>query len=100
MKSKHYAGAYYLLGYAVECALKACIAKQTKRYDFPDKHIAQKAYAHDPEQLLKVAGLEQDLKIEMSGNRYLEVNWAVVKDWRESCGYNANISAAEARDFY
>lgn len=100
LKSKHYAGAYYLLGYAVECALKACIAKQTKRYDFPDKHIAQKAYAHDPEQLLKVAGLEQDLKIEMSGNRYLEVNWAVVKDWRESCGYNANISAAEARDFY
>ena len=29
------AGAYYLMGYAVECALKACIAKQTKRYDFP-----------------------------------------------------------------
>ena len=27
-------GAYYLMGYAVECALKACIAKQTKRYDF------------------------------------------------------------------
>ena len=31
------AGAYYLMGYAVECALKACIAKQTKRYDFPPK---------------------------------------------------------------
>jgi len=27
--------AYYLAGYAVECALKACIAKQTKRHEFP-----------------------------------------------------------------
>jgi HEPN domain-containing protein len=26
-----YAGAYYLAGYAVECALKACIAKKTAR---------------------------------------------------------------------
>jgi HEPN domain-containing protein len=30
-------GAYYLAGYAVECALKACIAKGTRRYEFPDK---------------------------------------------------------------
>jgi len=28
-----YNGAYYLAGYAVECALKACIAKQTHRHD-------------------------------------------------------------------
>jgi hypothetical protein len=32
-----YDGAYYLAGYAVECALKACIARRTSRYDFPDK---------------------------------------------------------------
>ena len=32
-----YDGAYYLAGYAVECALKACIAKGTRRYEFPDK---------------------------------------------------------------
>jgi HEPN domain-containing protein len=30
-----YDAAYYLAGYAVECALKACIAKQTMRHDFP-----------------------------------------------------------------
>ena len=34
-----YDGAYYLAGYAVECALKACIAKQIKRFDFPDKKL-------------------------------------------------------------
>lgn len=32
----HWPGAYYLAGYAVECALKACIAKLTKADDFPD----------------------------------------------------------------
>lgn len=31
----HYSGAYYLCGYAIEYALKACIAKQTKAEDFP-----------------------------------------------------------------
>jgi HEPN domain-containing protein len=33
----HPDGAYYLAGYAVECALKACIAKATQRHEFPDK---------------------------------------------------------------
>src|SRR5690242_7885063 len=32
LKARHYDGAYYLAGYAVECALKACIAKRTKKY--------------------------------------------------------------------
>jgi HEPN domain-containing protein len=31
-----WSGAYYLAGYAVECALKACIAKGTERHEFPD----------------------------------------------------------------
>ena len=30
------AGAYYLAGYTVECALKACIAKRTREHDFPN----------------------------------------------------------------
>lgn len=37
--NRRYEGAYYLLGYAIECALKAYIAKQTKRYDFPEKNL-------------------------------------------------------------
>jgi hypothetical protein len=40
-------GAYYLAGYAVECALKACIAKKTKRFEFPPKKAyVEKAYSH------------------------------------------------------
>ena len=47
LKAKQYAGAYYLLGYSVECALKACIAKQTKKHDFPDKEVVKKSYVHN-----------------------------------------------------
>jgi HEPN domain-containing protein len=51
-----YAGAYHLAGQAIECALKACIARQTQRYEFPDKTRANNAYEHDPSKLAKLGG--------------------------------------------
>lgn len=46
LAARRYA-AYYLAGYAVECALKACIAKQTRRYDFPpDPRSVSRIYTH------------------------------------------------------
>jgi hypothetical protein len=100
LKAKHYAGAYYLLGYSVECALKACVAKQIRRHDFPDKDLATRAYVHNLEQLLKLAGLGPALNAEMEVNKTLEVNWAVVKDWKEAARYASSISPAEAKDLY
>jgi len=100
LKVNQYAGAYYLVGYSVECALKACIAKQTKKFDFPDRELATKAYVHNLEALLKLAGLEQDLSNDMKANRILEVNWAVVKDWNESVRYVTTVSPREAEDLY
>jgi len=41
-----YEGAYYLSGYSVECALKACIAKKTQAHDFPPQD-ARTFYTHD-----------------------------------------------------
>jgi HEPN domain-containing protein len=37
LKASEYSGAYYLAGYSLECALKACTAKSVQRFDFPDK---------------------------------------------------------------
>lgn len=34
LKNRQYSGADYLSGYVIECALKACIAKQTQGFDF------------------------------------------------------------------
>ena len=57
LDNDRYEGAYYLAGYAVECALKACIAKKTKRFDFPDKELANKSYTHKLEALVGQSGM-------------------------------------------
>jgi len=100
LKANQYAGAYYLLGYSVECALKACIAKQTKRYDFPNRDIIKNAYNHNLETLLRTAGLDYQLKQDMKVNASLEVNWSIVKDWKETSRYITSVTSAEAKDFY
>jgi HEPN domain-containing protein len=37
LAARRWAGAYYLAGHAVECGLKACIARLTNAEDFPPK---------------------------------------------------------------
>lgn len=75
-------GAYYLGGFAVECALKACIAKKTRRYEFPDTKYATKVYTHDLNELLKLAHLETQLDRDMKARPELATNWGVVKGWK------------------
>jgi len=99
-KNGYFSGAYYLLGYAVECALKACIAKQIKRYDFPDRKLINDSYSHELEKLLSVSGLKAELQEEIRSNPKLEVNWAIVKDWSVQSRYSTDISETTVRDFY
>jgi HEPN domain-containing protein len=92
----NYDGAYYLAGYVIECSLKACIAKKTRQYDFPDKKTVDGSYVHDIEKLVGVAGLELQLKSQLI-NRKFSVNWALVKDWKETSRYETQ-SMLNARD--
>lgn len=55
--SGHFSGAYYLAGYAMECAFKACIARQTLRHDFPDKKRVDASYTHNLKELVAAAEL-------------------------------------------
>lgn len=100
LENGYFSGAYYLLGYAIECALKACIAKQIKRYDFPDRKLINDSYSHELEKLLGVSGLKEKLQGEIRNNPNLEVNWAIVKDWSVESRYSTDISETAARDFY
>src|SRR3972149_3091179 len=77
-------GAYYLAGYAVECALKACIAKKTKRHEFPPKRdYVDKVYSHKLDTLLELADLKKQRDEEMKKNKAFEANWLFLKDWNE-----------------
>ena len=59
LKDGHSDGAYYLADYAVECALKACIAKNVKQHEFPppQKVVGESYYTHDRNKLLVTTGL-------------------------------------------
>ena len=88
-----WSGAYYLAGYAVECGLKACIAKRTKRFDYPDKDFANKCYTHQLERLVVLAGLADLLEESGRSNSSLDSNWIVVKDWDEGSRYRKESKA-------
>ena len=94
-----WSGAYYLVGYAVECALKACIAKLTNQYDFPDKETAQKCYSHNVDVLLDLAGLITQRKTDTALNRTLSDNWLIVRKWDEKARYQ-QWSEFKARELF
>jgi hypothetical protein len=71
----------------VECALKACVAKQTIRHDFPDKELVNSSYTHDLEKLLHVAELEVELRESVRSDQDLRASWNVMRSWREQSRY-------------
>lgn len=93
-------GSHYLSGYAIECAIKACIAKATKRHEFPDKGKAEKSWDHNLVKLLKVAGLNHALDKKTKTDVRFKVNWQCVERWKVEDRYIINKSKAEAEDLY
>lgn len=97
LKNGKYDGAYYLSGYVIELALKACIAKKTKEHDFPDKETVHDSYTHELLKLFKTASLWIPFEREYKKNKQLELNWSIVKDWSESSRYEKH-SEQKAND--
>jgi len=96
LASGHFAGAYYLAGYAVECALKACIAKEVQEYDFPDLKRVQSSWKHDLTELVTTAGLQIELTNVTQQDKDLDDNWNTVKVWKESSRYDPTIPQYKA----
>lgn len=95
----YYSGAYYLLGYAVECALKACIASQVREHDFPDLRRARNRHSHDLQQLVKEAGLEAALRDEVQSNSLFALNWSIVQQWDVDFRYQLDVPRTICQDF-
>lgn len=95
------AGAYYLAGYVVECALKACLAKNLNAETFPPKPevVRDSYYTHNLRKLLKASGLEQKLKDEGPAGSALDSHWSTVLQWDEQARYEQR-SQREARELY
>lgn len=97
LDQKDWDGAYYLVGYAVEFALKIRIISQLMQSDsFPDKKLAENFYKHDLAVLRKAAGLDE----EMDKDAAVSSHWDIVQEWSEQSRYEIGTLEKEATDLY
>jgi HEPN domain-containing protein len=80
--------AYYLSGYAVELALKACIAKAFLPDTIPDKAFVNEVYTHSLERLLGTAGLKAQFDTDSKADPNLAAAWGIASQWTESSRYS------------
>ena len=96
-----WSGAYYLVGYAVECGLKSCILHHLEKTGmiFKERKYLNKlgeCWTHELDKLLDLANLTPELGKATGANPALLGYWGVVKDWKETSRYEQKTEA-EAR---
>lgn len=94
--------AYYVAGYAVECALKSCVLARMIYTGgvFRDRKFSEWCWTHDFADLVKLAGLTDELNGELSrpGNPFA-AHWGLTAQWRETSRYEVKTQA-EARALF
>jgi hypothetical protein len=80
-------GAYYLAGYAIECALKAKISSQFRANEIPDKALVNGVYEHDLSKLLSLANLKEDHANAVSSDPDLRRYWTIITKWKSDARY-------------
>ena len=98
LQGRRWAAAYYLLGYAVECALKACAAKQFHEHEVPEKKFVIELYTHELGKLLNLSGVKASQQAQATADPRFEVNWNTVRDWNETYRYDHSTTETKARD--
>jgi hypothetical protein len=101
LTAQRWAGAYYLAGYAVECALKACIMAYVERTGviFQEKKFSEQCWTHKIEELVVLADLKAARDRDAGINPTLGQNWSIVKDWNAEARYK-QWTDLEARNLY
>jgi HEPN domain-containing protein len=95
--AKSWSNAYYLAGYAVELAIKACIAKSFKADTIPDKALVDRTYSHNFAALIGTAGLTAELRNQEQVSQEFRTAWGVVNQWSPDDRYTEN-SEQDARE--
>ena len=98
LQEKRWAAAYYLLGYAVECAIKACAARQFRQDEIPERTVVSDFYTHRLDKLLSISGVKGALEARVETDPAFGVNWSAVRDWNEASRYDHSTSEVKARD--
>lgn len=101
LANARWTAAYYLVGYAVETALKACILKFVEETGviFTDKRFAEKCWTHRIGDLVTQANLEPLRGRDIGANPVLGGFWGVVELWSEISRYEQKTEA-DARNLF
>ena len=100
LANNQWTGAYYLTGLAIECALKACLARAVKEHDYPDKKFVNDMYQHNLQKLMGLdAALLAALEADMALDPELGANWKTVQDWDDEKRYDI-VDEQEAMGLY
>src|SRR5512134_2472941 len=73
--NQRFSNAYYLAGYAVEIALKACIARHIVAETIPERSFVNEIFRHDLRRLAGLAGLASELKNREVRDPAFAANW-------------------------
>jgi HEPN domain-containing protein len=96
LENERYSNAFYLAGYSLELALKACISSQFSANDIPDPKFVKEIYTHDLTQLVRLAGLRPLHEQEIKRNPDFASNWGIVSEWSEASRYES-MAAGDAQ---
>jgi len=102
LDAHRWATAYYVLGNAVECGLKACVLARVAAAPeviFEDRKSSEKCWTHSIMELVKLAGLEPTRVADALANPSLREHWLVVNAWNESTRYKS-VPHQKAKKLY
>jgi len=97
LRERDHSSAYYLSGIAVECALKAKIAKRFRAGEIPNDKLVRKIYTHDLTELVGLAQLDDALAANERADLAFRALWNTVKLWNIDSRYKS-WTAAEATE--
>ena len=91
LQAGRWAGAFHLIGYAVESGLKSCVLAYMENSNadviFRERKFSDNCWTHNIEELVRLAGLRSDLDLDMAANRQLGINWIYATQWKEISRY-------------
>lgn len=87
LTNARYCNAYYLAGYAVELGLKACVARQIRQEEIPEKKFIQNVYSHELVQLVGLSGLGAELKAAQDADPQFQAYWGIASGWKSEHRY-------------
>jgi hypothetical protein len=86
-----------LLGYCLERALKACVAKQFRSDEVPDRKLVNSFYTHRLDELLSISGAKSGFEDRAGNDSSFEDNWIMACEWNETVRYDPLITEPIAR---